>query len=187
MKHNKLIIFSGSSGVGKRTILAKLLDDKSLNLKYSISATTRKPRKDEIHGKDYFFLSNDEFEKWIKDDEFLEWAQFIDNKYGTPKKFIEKTLSEGFSPILEIEVQGALNVMKNYTNDYISIFVVPPSMDELKRRLKNRNTEDDEQIEKRLNEAIKEIQMKDRYQHIVVNDDIERCVDEIKEIIINGK
>ncbi len=187
MKCNKLIIFSGSSGVGKRTILTKLLEDKTLNLKYSISATTRDQRNDEIDGKDYFFISHEKFNEWIENDEFLEWAQFIDNKYGTPKKFIENTLNEGFSPILEIEVQGALNIMKNYKDEYISIFVIPPSMEELKRRLKNRNTETDEQIEKRMNEAIKEIQMKDRYQYVVVNDDIEKCINEIKEIIKNEK
>lgn len=187
MKSNKLIIFSGSSGVGKKTILTKLLSDESLNLKYSVSATTRKPRLGEIDGKDYFFINDDVFNEWINNDEFLEWAEFVGNKYGTPKKFIDKALQEGFSPLLEIEVKGALNVMKNYNKDYISIFVVPPSIDELKKRLKNRNTEDDDQIQKRLNEAIKEIQMKDRYQYIVVNDNLEKCVEEIKEILRNEK
>lgn len=187
MKSNKLIIFSGSSGVGKKTIITKLLDDKSLKLKYSISATTRKPRVGEIHGIDYFFINDITFNKWIEDDEFLEWAEFVGNKYGTPKRFIDESLSKGFYPLLEIEVQGALNVMKNYNGEYISIFIVPPSIDELKRRLKNRNTENDEQIEKRLNEALKEIQMKDKYQYIVVNDNLDRCVEEIKEILKNEK
>lgn len=183
--NNKLIIFSGSSGVGKKTILTRLLSDDSLSLKYSVSATTRKPREGEIEGEDYFFISHELFDKLIKKNEFLEWATFVDNKYGTPKKFIKETLKNGLNPILEIEVQGALNVMKNYDGEYVSIFVVPPSMEELKRRLEIRNTEDSSQIEKRLNEAIKEIQLKHRYQYVVVNDDLDRCVNEIKEILKN--
>lgn len=183
---NKLIIFSGSSGVGKKTILSKLLADKNLKLKYSISLTTRAPRDNEKNGIDYFFVSDKEFDQAIANDKLLEWAIFVDNKYGTPKSFIDETLKKGYSPILEIEVQGALKVMQNYNKEYISIFILPPSIDELKKRLLKRNTENMELIEKRINEAIKEIQFKDRYQYIVINDDINQCVKEIKKILKNA-
>ncbi len=183
---NKLIIFSGSSGVGKGTILAKLFADPELKLKYSVSLTTRAPRGNEVNGKNYFFVSHEEFDRAIENGDLLEWNEFVGNKYGTQKKFIEDTLAQGFSPLLEIEVNGAQNVMRNYKDEYISIFIVPPSMEELKRRLSSRNTESEAEIEKRMREAIHEISCKDKYQHIIVNDDIETCVEEIKRILKNA-
>ena len=183
---NKLIIFSGSSGVGKGTILTKLFADKDLKLKYSISLTTRAPRENEINGKHYFFVTPEEFDKAIERHELLEWNEFIGNKYGTQKKFIEDTLNEGFSPLLEIEVNGAQNVMNNYDKEYISIFIAPPSMEELERRLSSRHTETPEQIKKRMHEAVHEYSCRDKYQHVIVNDDIDRCVEEIKTILKNA-
>ncbi len=183
---NKLIIFSGSSGVGKGTILARLFADPALKLKYSISLTTRPPREHEVHGQHYFFVSHEAFDQAIANGDLLEWNEFIGNKYGTQKQFIQNTLKEGYSPLLEIEVNGAQNVMKNYDGEYISIFIAPPSMEELKRRLSSRNTETPAQIEKRMQEAIHEMSCQDKYQYVIVNDDIDRCVEEIKVILKNA-
>lgn len=181
-----LIIITGSSGVGKNTILKKVFQDKSLNLKYSISATTRTKRKNEIDGVDYHFLTKKEFENRIKNNEFLEYADFVGNKYGTLKSYVEEQRDKGFNVVLEIEVQGGLNVMK-MLSDYLSIFIVPPSLDELKNRLIKRDTESFDEIEKRMEAAKWEMSKKDAYQHIIVNDDSDKAAELIKEIIRNAK
>lgn len=182
MKKGNLIILSGVSGVGKNTIIKELFDDPSLNMVYSISMTTRSMRPNEVNGNHYFFVNNEEFDKAIANNELLEWAEFCHNRYGTPRKFVETKLKEGKNVVLEIEVKGALNVMK-LVPEAISIFILPPSLDELSRRLRERATESDEVIEARIIEAQKELTFKDYYKHLVVNDTLVKAVNEIKKIV----
>jgi len=162
-----LIVLSGPSGAGKGTICKKLL--KETDIKYSISATTRKPRKGEKHGREYFFLSKEEFQKKIQEDEFLEWACVYDNYYGTPKSFVEEVLSKGYDCILEIDPQGALKVKKKKP-DAVYIFICPPSFNELANRITNRGTEDIQEIKKRLSCAKEEMLSVENYNYVVVND-----------------
>ena len=176
----KLFIISGSSGVGKGTIIKELLK-KAGNLSLSVSSTTRKPREGEIHGKNYYFLSKEEFENAIKNDEFLEWAEFSSNKYGTSKTAVEELLNKGVNVLLEIEVQGALQV-KNKIPEAILIFILPPSREELEKRLRGRGTESEEAILKRLNAIEFESKEAEKYDYKVVNDVVERAVDEILTI-----
>lgn len=177
-----LIILSGPSGVGKGTVREELFKDESLNLAYSISMTTRKPRPAEKDGIDYFFVEEDEFKKKIDEDKLLEWAQFVGNYYGTPKDYVDQLLDEGKNVVLEIEVQGALQVMKKcpYAT---TIFIVPPSMEELERRIRGRRTEDEEIVQQRLAKARKEIATKGEYKYVVENDDIFEAKDKIAKII----
>lgn len=175
-----VLIVSGPSGVGKGTVVKELLKNNEYAL--SVSATTREPREGETHGKEYFFLKKDEFESLIKQDKVLEYAQYCNNYYGTPKEYVEKTISDGKNIILEIEVQGALQVMKKL-RDAVSIFIMPKSMEVLKKRLTGRGTETIEVIEKRLNTAIKEMQEAKNYDYVVINDDLNDCVNDIKQII----
>lgn len=180
-----LIVFTGASGVGKGTIMKKLLElDKTCRL--SVSATTRQPRPGEIDGREYFFLTKEEFEKEISNDGFFEYARYCDNYYGTPKSAVEKMLNDGFNVFLEIEVQGGLQVMEKYP-DCISIFVLPPSMEELEKRLRGRATETEEVINKRLNAALTEINFAEKYSYSVVNDDVDTAVKEILDIISKNR
>ena len=160
-----LIILSGPSGVGKGTVREELFKDDSLNLAYSISMTTRKPRPNE-EGK------------------LLEWAQFVGNYYGTPKDYVDQLLNEGKNVVLEIEVQGALQVMEKCP-DATTIFLVPPSLEELERRIRGRRTEEEEIVQQRLSKARKEIATKDEYKYVVENDDVMAAKDKIAEIIKN--
>ena len=148
MKKGKLVIYTGFSGVGKGTIMKKLreLDD---SIKLSISCTTRPPREGETDGVEYFFVTKERFEELIAADGFLEYAKFCDNYYGTPAKAVDDMLDEGYNVFLEIEVQGGMQVMKKRP-DCLSIFIVPPSYEELERRLRERGTEDEETVQKRL-------------------------------------
>ncbi len=182
---NKIIIISGPSGVGKKTIIDQFINDPKLNIKYSISATTRKPREGETHGKDYYFLDNQDFVKKINNNDFLEWAEFANNKYGTLKSEINNILKTS-NVILEIEVQGAvqvINQIKNMNNDFISIFIVPPNIEELEKRLRNRNTETEEKIKLRLAKAKEELKQQDIYNYIVLNDNATRAANEIVDIL----
>jgi len=179
-----LIVLSGPSGAGKGTICKELL--KETDIKYSISATTRKPRKGEKHGREYFFLSKEEFQKKIQEDEFLEWACVYDNYYGTPKSFVEEVLSKGYDCILEIDPQGALKV-KQKKPDAVYIFICPPSFNELANRITNRGTEDIQEIKKRLSCAKEEMLSVENYNYVVVNDVVENAVKKIKAIILAEK
>ena len=179
-----LIVLSGPSGAGKGTICKELL--KETDIKYSISATTRKPRKGEKHGREYFFLSKEEFQKKIQEDEFLEWACVYDNYYGTPKSFVEEVLSKGYDCILEIDPQGALKV-KQKKPDAVYIFICPPSFNELANRITNRGTEDIQEIKKRLSCAKEEMLSVENYNYVVVNDVVENEVKKIKAIILAEK
>lgn len=179
-KKGLLIIISGPSGSGKGTIVKELI--KSEQYYVSISLTTRTPRIGEEEGIHYFFRSQEEFFKLRDNNELLEWAEFCGNFYGTPKSNVEKKLEEGKNVILEIEVQGALKVKQMYPES-VFIFVVPPSMDELRNRLINRGTEKHSVIEERLTRAREEIKLMDRYDYIVVNDVLLMAVSNINTIV----
>ena len=182
MKRGLLIILSGPSGVGKGTVREQLFKEESLNLAYSISMTTRYKRPGEKEGIDYFFVDVDTFKKKIEQGELLEYAQFVGNYYGTPKAYVDQLLDEGKNVVLEIEVQGALQVMKKVP-DALTIFLVPPSMEELEKRIRGRRTEAEDVIKERLDKARREIATKDQYKHVVVNDDVMRAKDDIVKII----
>lgn len=180
-KRGTLVLYTGSSGVGKGTLMERLLDaDKSIRL--SVSNTTRKPRKGEIDGVHYNFVTEEEFVDLINKDGYLEYAKYCENYYGTPKKQVEDMLDEGYNVFLEIEVQGGLQIMEKYP-DVLSIFILPPSMESLERRLRRRGTEDEETIQKRLEAAKEEMQYKDRYKYNVINGDLDVAVNEILDIL----
>ncbi len=180
-KDGVLILFSGPSGVGKDTILDVVLN-KDKNLQKSISLTTRGIRENETDGKDYYFISMPEFKQMIEDGEVLEHAQYGSNLYGTPKAPIDKWLEEGKTVILKIEVQGAKNIKKIYP-DSVSIFILPPSMNELENRLRSRGTEDEQDIKKRLEIARDEVQQSIDYDYFVVNENIESASEDVLTII----
>ncbi|MEF9958348.1 MAG: guanylate kinase [Niameybacter sp.] len=173
------IILSGPSGSGKGTIVKELIKE---DFRLSISATTRKPRIGEENEVHYFFKTVEEFEEMIEKDELLEYANFCNNYYGTPKSFIDKSVEEGKDVILEIEVQGAMQVKSVYP-DAIFVFIMPPNFEELKSRLIGRATETDDVIEVRLKRAEDELQMYREYDYIVINDRLEDAVDHIKQIV----
>ncbi len=181
MNKGRLIVISGPSGVGKGTIVKKVLSDAD-SVRLSVSATTRHPREEDTEGVTYFFKSEDEFRSMIDDEQFLEWAIYNGNYYGTPIEPVERQLEEGKDVLLEIDVQGAVNIMEK-RRDGIYIFVAPPDVDTLKQRLTGRGSETAEQIEKRVAAAEAELLMKDRYDYVVVNDIFDDAVKEIMEII----
>lgn len=184
IKRGLLIIISGPSGVGKGTIRKEIMDDETLNLAYSVSMTTRKIRDGEIDGKDYYFVSNEEFDRNIKEDNLLEWAEFVGNKYGTLKSEIERLRNLGKNVLLEIEVNGTKQVLqKCQGDDVLLIFLIPPSLEELENRIRARSTESEEAIQKRLAKAEKELKMQGDYKYVVLNDDRHRAANEIKTII----
>ena len=176
-----LVVVSGFSGAGKGTLMKRLME-KYDNYALSVSATTRDPRPGEEHGREYFFHTKKEFEELILEDALIEYAQYVDNYYGTPKAYVEKQLNMGKDVILEIEIQGALKVKKKMPNTLL-LFVTPPSAEELKRRLVNRGTESMEVIESRLSRASEEAKGMSEYDYILINDVIEECVDNMHSII----
>lgn len=181
MKKGLLIVFSGPSGVGKDTILKKLTESNN-NIKLSISATTRQKREYETNGKDYYFLNKDEFLKKVSENKMLEYAKYCSNFYGTPSEPIENWLNDGFDVILEIEVEGGQKVIRENEN-VVSIFILPPSFEKLKERLENRKTDSNDVILGRLERAKEEIKASSKYNYVVINDDIDLCVGDIKAII----
>ncbi len=181
-----LIILSGPSGVGKGTVRQELFKDESLNLAYSISMTTRKPRPGEQEGIDYFFVDEAKFEEKIKAGKLLEWAKFVGNYYGTPKDYVEQLLDQGKNVVLEIEVQGALQVMEKCP-DATTIFLVPPSFEELERRIRGRRTEPEDVVQERLAKARKELATQNEYKYVVENDDVILAKDKIADIIKNHR
>ncbi|WJG69854.1 guanylate kinase [Spiroplasma ixodetis] len=187
-KKGKLIILSGPSGVGKGAIITKLFADKSLNLAYSVSMTTRKPRNKEQDGINYFFVDVSTFLNHVKGNDFLEYTNFIGNYYGTSKSYVLNLQNQGYNVILEIEVDGASQVLKNYEhrNDIMSIFIMPPSYQELEQRIRMRASESEAIIEKRLNKAKEEFKVQHEYDYIVINDDLDIAVKEITDIIKNN-
>lgn len=184
-KKGILLVLSGPSGAGKGTVcheVRKKLD----NMRYSISATTRKPRIIEREGREYFFLSKEDFEGKIKAGNFLEYAFVYDNYYGTPRDYVEEILNKGYDCILEIDPQGAMQI-KEKMEDAVFIFIVPPSMEELKNRLTFRGTEEAEEIAKRFNNAEKEFENMSNYDYVIINDKVEDAVHEVESIIIAEK
>lgn len=185
---SKIILITGPSGVGKGTIEKELFKDEELNLSFSVSATTRTKRDGEINGQHYFFISVAEFEKLISDNAFLEYNKHFDNYYGTLISDVEKKLMDNKNVLVEVETNGALNIIKNLKNQnreesLLSIFIEPPTLEELERRIRNRNTDNDEQIKKRISKAKEEIECKKYFQHVIVNNHVEESVKKIKTII----
>ena len=180
-KKGKLFVYAGASGVGKGTIMKELLK-RNETIKLSVSATTRNPREGEVHGREYFFVTKDKFEEMINNNGFLEYAQYCDNYYGTPKDYVDEQLEKGYNVFLEIELQGAQNVLK-LRPDAVSIFILPPSVEELERRLRDRGTETEEAILKRLSQAKVEMDHAKMYQYTVINDDLEIAIEEVLDIV----
>ncbi|RSK26974.1 guanylate kinase [Bacillus sp. HMF5848] len=177
-----LIVLSGPSGVGKGTVRKALFEQQDVNLHYSISVTTRPPREGEVDGIDYFFKTREQFEGMIANDKLLEYAQFVGNYYGTPVDYVEQSLQNGKDVLLEIEVQGALQVRKNFPEG-VFIFLAPPSLSELENRLTTRGTESNELINNRLQTAREELEMMDAYDYVVENDVVEYACARIRSII----
>ncbi len=180
----KLFILSGPSGVGKGTIREKILSNSTINLTYSISMTTRKPRQGELEGIHYYFVDEAHFKQAIQNNELLEYAQFVGNYYGTPKTAVDNLLNSGRNVLLEIEVQGAKQVMEKRP-DAITIFMIPPSFEELEKRIRGRRSEPEEVVQERLKKARSEMELKKNYKYVVVNDTIENASNAIIDIIEN--
>ena len=182
--HNdgRLFVISGPSGAGKGTICKKLLE--SVDISISTSMTTRAPRAGEIDGKDYYFVTVDEFEEKIANDGMLEYARVFDNIYGTPKDMVIKQLERGRDVILEIDVQGGLQIKKKMPEQAVLVFVLPPDLTTLRQRIIDRGTENEEVIDKRFNEAINEIKLIGEYDYYVVNDELDDAVYDLKAIIM---
>ena len=179
-KSGVLTVISGFSGVGKGTIVKKLVAEEGYVL--SISATSRTPREGEVHGREYFFLTREEFHSMIENDGLIEWAEYVSNVYGTPREYVEERLAEGKDVILEIEPQGALKVKEKYP-EAVLIFIVPPNAKELEMRLIGRGTEEADTIKKRLKRAAEETAFIENYEYIVINDDLDDAVSDIHHII----
>ena len=181
MKKGKTFIISGPSGVGKSTVLSALLE-KRPNVYFSVSATTRDPRPGELDGIHYHFMDVDSFRKWIAMDQFLEYAEYVGNFYGTPKRFVDEAMDQGKDVILGIEVQGAIQVTSKRP-DTVRIFIAPPSWAELERRLTERGTDSKDKIQKRLLRAKVEFQTAHTYEYFVINDTVENAVKELDAIM----
>jgi guanylate kinase len=183
-KRGSLIVISGFSGVGKGTVARRLVKDYGYSL--SISATTREPRKGEIDGVHYYFKSEADFKNLIDYNGFIEYARYVDNYYGTPRAFVEEELAKGHNVILEIEVQGALNIKRQYP-DALLIFIAAPSVELLKERLTGRGTEEAEVVAKRMKRAAEEAEEMQQYEYIVVNDELDKCVHTVHAIVISKR
>ncbi len=182
MDKGLLIVLSGPSGVGKGTVCS-VLRGKIPDLVYSVSATTRTPRQGEVDGVNYFFKSREQFQEMIARDALLEHAEYVGNYYGTPRDFVERTLASGKDVILEIEVQGALKVKQKFP-DGIFVFLLPPSLDELKQRITGRGTESTDTINNRMTVAVDEMNLLQHYDYAVLNDEIDAACDRIRSIIV---
>lgn len=185
MSKGLLLVISGFSGAGKGTVMKRMLE---LHKEYSlsISATTRKPRTGEVDGREYFFKTVEEFEKMIADDALIEHAQYVGNYYGTPKAYVEEQLDKGNNVILEIEIQGAMNIKRMFP-DAVLMFITPPTAEELEKRLRGRGTEDEATVMARLSRASEEAEGVENYDYIVVNDEVDACVSRIHEIVLSEK
>lgn len=184
MKKGLLVILSGPSGVGKGTVRKYIMSNFKLDLSYSISMTTRAKRDKEVDGVDYYFVSKEEFQRNIDEDNFLEWEEFVGNRYGTPKDKVEELRNQGKHILLEIEINGAQEVLRKINDDrVISFFLMPPSLDALEARIRRRKTESEDIIQERLQKGVKEMGMTEQYDHIIINDDIAMASQEIVDLI----
>jgi guanylate kinase len=181
-ERGKLIVISAPSGSGKTTITNALLK-RHPHFTFSVSATTRPKRPNEVHGKHYFFLAEHEFKKARERNELVEWEEIYGNHYGTLKSIVEKALVEGKIVIFDVDVKGGLSIKKNYPEDTVLIFIEPPSLEDLKKRLQRRNTEDEIQFKRRLERVPMELKEGKAYEYSVVNDDLEKAIDEVDEIV----
>ena len=182
MKRGKILILISPSGGGKSTIAKRLFQDFE-NLKFSVSATTRAPREGEVDGIHYHYLSSEEFEEKIENEDFLEWEYYGGNRYGTLRSEVDKKLNSGYFILLDIEIKGALNVKRIYGNESLGIFIKPPSFEVLKQRLIDRGTESDDSLELRLERAQEELTYADQFDQIIINDDLEIAYQEVKEAV----
>ena len=180
-ERGKLIVISGPSGAGKSTVVFKAIEGRD-DVCFSTSVTTRKPRPGEVDGREYFFVEPDRFREMVKKDELLEHAEYVSNFYGTPRAFVEQQLDKGLNVLLDIEVQGAKQVHEKM-KDAVLIFVVPPSLEELERRLRGRGTDSEQAIEGRLIRARLEYQEAEFYDYLIVNDDVEKAAHQLNAII----
>ena len=184
MKKGLLIILSGPSGVGKNCVRQEIMKSNKLDLTYSISMTTREKREKEVDGVDYYFVSEEEFQRNIDAGNFLEWASFVGHRYGTPKDKVESLRNAGKNVFLEIEINGAKQVMDAVKDDrVISFFLMPPSFAALEKRIRKRKTESEEIIQERLQKGLKEMTMTENYDHVVINDKVSRAAQEIIDIV----
>lgn len=180
-QRGKMVVISGPSGAGKSTVLSKTLEGRD-DVCFSVSATTRKPRPGEVDGREYFFVDSDKFGSMVENGEFLEHAVYVANSYGTPRAYVEKKLDEGMNVLLDIEVQGALQIHKKMP-EALMIFIIPPSMQELEKRLRGRGTDSDVKIEARLVRAREEYEAANFYDYIIINDDADKAAKELSAII----
>jgi guanylate kinase len=184
MSGGKLIVFSAPSGSGKTTIVRHLLAQEKLNLAFSVSATSREPRGEEKDGEDYYFISTEEFKKHIRDGDFLEWEEvYRDNFYGTLNSEVDRLWAMGKNVIFDIDVVGGLRIKKKYPEKTLAVFVEPPSVDELKKRLKSRKTESDEKINMRIAKASIEMATASQFDHIIVNDYLDKALEEAEDLV----
>nr|WP_315206093.1 guanylate kinase [uncultured Flavobacterium sp.] len=182
----KLIVFSAPSGSGKTTIVRHLLSKEDLNLEFSISAASRAPRGEEVSGKDYYFMSTEEFKKHIKNEDFLEWEEvYRDNFYGTLKSEVERIWAKGKNVIFDIDVSGGLRIKHKFPEETLAVFVKPPSVDELKRRLKERSTESDDKINMRIAKASVELATAPQFDVIIKNYDLPIALEEAYQLVKN--
>ena len=183
-KKGLLIILSGPSGVGKGTVRKAIMAKHKVRLTYSISMTTRAPRAKEVNGRDYYFVSKEEFQRNIDEGNFLEWAEFVGNRYGTPKDKVDQLRNEGKNVFLEIEINGATQVLSKVKDDrVVSFFLKPPSIEQLENRIRKRKSETEEVIRERLEKGEKEMSLTEAYDYVILNDEIDRAAEEIISII----
>ncbi len=180
-KRGELVVISGFSGVGKGTIIKKLME-KYPDYTFSVSATTRDPRPGEVNGREYFFISHEEFDRWVEEGRFLEHAKYVNNSYGTPAEYVEQQRKKGRHVILDIEMVGALNVRKNCPDAKL-IYIIPPTAEDLERRILGRGTETAEQVNGRLAKAVEEAPGVCRYDYIIVNDVVEDAMEELNALV----
>jgi len=181
---NKAIIVSGPSGSGKTTIVHKLIEIPEFNLEFSVSATTRKKRENEIEGKDYYFLTPEEFRAKIEENEFIEWEEVYKNcYYGTLKSEIQRIWNAGKNVIFDVDVNGAINLKKYFSDNALSIFIKPPSLEELRKRLENRKTETPDRIESRLTRASYELKFEKKFDKVILNENLQESIEKAKQIV----
>jgi guanylate kinase len=182
----KLVIFSAPSGSGKTTIVKKILENKDFNFEFSISVTSRSKRENEIDGVDYYFVTADEFRKKINNNEFIEWQEVYNNQYyGTLKSEISRIWSAGKNLVFDVDVVGGTNIKKLFPENSLSVFIKPPSLEELKTRLKNRQTENEESLKKRIAKAEYELTFEDKFDVTIINDNLQTAINETVELVSN--